>query len=242
MCPGSGAGVKLLALDTATDCCSVALWEDGELQSREQRAERGHGAHILNMIDEVLATAGWSLRSLDAIAFGRGPGAFTGLRLAASLTQGLAYAAGLPVIPVSDLRALAQQAFLTALRPARTLACMDARMGELYWAGFDCDGGYARAATVEAVAGPEAVIAAARQWLGRRSAAGAGSGYLAHPVLASSLSESLQPILAQLAPHAREIARLAAHDGLALAVPAEQALPVYLRDNVAIVPALPPIS
>ena len=102
--------MRLLALDTATECCSVALWEDGALHIREQQAERGHGAHILNMIDDVLAAAGWSLRSLDAIAFGRGPGAFTGLRLAASLSQGLAYAAGLPVIPVSDLRALAQQA------------------------------------------------------------------------------------------------------------------------------------
>ncbi|HKC16093.1 MAG TPA: tRNA (adenosine(37)-N6)-threonylcarbamoyltransferase complex dimerization subunit type 1 TsaB [Steroidobacteraceae bacterium] len=235
--------MKLLALDTATECCSVALWQDGEVQIRERKAERGHGAHILNMIDEALATAGWSLGSLDAIAFGRGPGAFTGLRLAASLTQGLAYAAGLPVIPVSDLRALAQQALTIPQPPARTLACLDARMGELYWAGFDCVGGYARAATAEAVAGPEAVIAAARLWLDGRSAAGAGPGYLAHPQLASGFSPPLQPILAQLAPHAREIARLAAHDGLALAVPAEQALPVYLRDNVALVPGqAPPIA
>lgn len=228
--------MKLLALDTATDWCSVAVWQDGELHSRERMAERGHGAHVLGMIEEVLAVAGWSLPSLDAIAFGRGPGAFTGLRLAASLTQGLAYAAGLPVIPVSDLRALAQQALEAPQRPARILACLDARMGELYWAGFDGIEGYAQAATGEAVAGPEAVIAAARQWLGSRSAAGAGSGFLAHPQLAGGLSPPLQSVLARLAPHAREIARLAAHDGLAVAVPAEQALPVYLRNNVAIVP------
>ncbi len=228
--------MKLLALDTATECCSVALWHEGELHSRERLAERGHGAHILGMIDEVLAVAGWSLAVLDAIAFGRGPGAFTGLRLAASLTQGLAFAAGLPVIPVSDLRALAQQVPGGPQGPARTLACLDARMGELYWGGFDHVEGYAQAATPEAVAGPEAVIAAARQWLGSRSAAGAGSGFLAHPRLASALSPPLQPVLARLAPHAREIARLAAHDGLALAVPADQALPVYLRNNVAIVP------
>jgi tRNA threonylcarbamoyladenosine biosynthesis protein TsaB len=228
--------MKLLALDTATDCCSVALWHDGELHSRERVAERGHGAHILSMIEEVLAVAGWSLPVLDAIAFGRGPGAFTGLRLAASLTQGLAFAAGLPVIPVSDLRALAQQALASPQRPIRSLACLDARMGELYWAGFDHVDGYARPATFEAVAGPAAVVAAARQWLAGRSAAGAGSGFLAHPALASDLSPQLQPVLAGLTPHAREIARLAAHDGLALAVPADQALPVYLRDNVAIVP------
>jgi tRNA threonylcarbamoyladenosine biosynthesis protein TsaB len=234
--------MKLLALDTATECCSVALWHDGELHSRERSAERGHGAHILGMIDEVLATAGWSLRSLDAIAFGRGPGAFTGLRLAASLTQGLAFAAGLPVIAVSDLRALAQQAAAAPQRPVRTLACLDARMGELYWAGFDQLDGHAQAATDEVVVGPDVLIAAARQWLGSRPAAGAGSGFLAHPVLASALSPQLQPILAELAPHAREIARLAAHDGLSLAVPAEQALPVYLRNNVAIVPDPTPVS
>jgi tRNA threonylcarbamoyladenosine biosynthesis protein TsaB len=233
--------MKLLALDTATECCSVALWENGELHSQEQRSERGHGAHILKMIDAVLAEAGCTLRSLDAIAFGRGPGAFTGLRLAASLTQGLAYAAGLPVIPVSDLRAVAQQALAEPQQPARTLVCLDARMGELYWAGFDGIGGYARAATAEAVAVPEAVIEGARQWLGSRSAAGAGSGYGVHPLLASALALQLHPVFAQLAPHAREIARLAAHDGLALAVPAEQALPVYLRDNVARVPGRGPL-
>jgi tRNA threonylcarbamoyladenosine biosynthesis protein TsaB len=234
--------MKLLALDTASECCSVALWHDGDLHSRERLAERGHGAHILSMIEEVLAVAGWALPALDAIAFGRGPGAFTGLRLAASLTQGLAFAAGLPVIPVSDLRALAQQVLTAPEQPLRTLACLDARMGELYWAGFDHLDGYAQPATLEAVAGPEAVIAAARQWLGGRSAAGAGAGFLAHPVLASALSPQLQPVLARLAPHAREIARLAAHDGLALAVPAERALPIYLRNNVAIVPGQAVIS
>jgi tRNA threonylcarbamoyladenosine biosynthesis protein TsaB len=232
--------MKLLALDTATECCSVALWHDGELHSRERLAERGHGAHILSMIEEVLAAAGWSLGTLDAIAFGRGPGAFTGLRLAASLTQGLAFAAGLPVIPVSDLRALAQQAVSAPQGPARTLACLDARMGELYWAGFDHVDGYAQLATREEVAGPEAVISATRQWLGSRSGAGAGSGFLAHPVLASALAPQLEPVLARLAPHAREIAGLAAHDGLGYAVPAEQALPTYLRDNVALVPAQGP--
>jgi tRNA threonylcarbamoyladenosine biosynthesis protein TsaB len=234
--------MKLLALDTATECCSVALWHEGEVHSAERVAERGHGAHILGMIDAGLATAGWTLRSLDAIAFGRGPGAFTGLRLAASLTQGLAFAAGLPVIPISDLRAVAQQALGSPPRPLHTLVCLDARMGELYWAGFDQVDGYAQPATSEEVAGPEAVIAAARQWLGSRSAAGAGVGFLAHPVLASALASQLQPVLVRLAPHAREIAALAAHDGLSLAVPAEQALPVYLRNNVAIVPGQAPVS
>ena len=232
--------MKVLALDTATDWCSVALWADGELLSRERQAERGHGAHVLTMIDELLAAAGWSLGSLDVIAFGRGPGAFTGLRLAASLTQGLAFAAGLPVLPVSDLRALAQQALTAPLAGSRALACLDARMGEVYWGGFDDVDGYAQPATAEAVARPESVIGAARSWLGSRTAAGTGSGFSAYPLLASALSSQVHPIIAPRAPHAREIAQLAAHDGLARAVPAEQALPVYLRDNVAVIPGQVP--
>jgi tRNA threonylcarbamoyladenosine biosynthesis protein TsaB len=236
--------MKLLALDTATDWCSVALWSKGELYSRERQAERGHGAHVLTMIDELLAAAGWSLGTLDAIAFGRGPGAFTGLRLAASLTQGLAFAAGLPVIPVSDLRALAQQALSSAVAASCTLACLDARMGEIYWGGFDHVDGYAQAATAEAVARPESVIEAARGWLGARSAAGAGSGFAAHPPLAIALQPLLlQPLLAQAVPHAREIASLAAHEGLAHALPAELALPVYVRNNVAQPPgSAPPVA
>ena len=90
--------MRLLALDTATDWCSVALWQDGEILSREARAERGHGGQVLTLIDALLAEAGTALGALDALAFGRGPGAFTGLRLAASVTQGLAFAAGIPVI------------------------------------------------------------------------------------------------------------------------------------------------
>ena len=101
--------MKILALDTAGDWCSAALWQDGEVSGRECRTERGHGGQVLGLIDTVLREAGIALGVLDAIAFGRGPGAFTGLRLAASVTQGLAFAAGLPVIPVSNLRALAQQ-------------------------------------------------------------------------------------------------------------------------------------
>jgi len=256
--------MRLLALDTATDCCSVALWHDGAVLCREARAERGHGGHVLALVDELLAEAGVSLGALDAIAFGRGPGAFTGVRLAASVTQGLAYAAGLPVIPVSDLQAVAQRtlarqaaaphaAVLHAAVPhataapafARVLVCHDARMGEVYWAGFDAAEGHARAATAEAVARPAPLIEAALAWLdavaggpqGGSGACGAGTGFAVHAELAAGLVPRLEPVWPDLTPHAREIAVLAAHEGLGRAVPPDQAQPVYIRNDVAIIPA-----
>jgi tRNA threonylcarbamoyladenosine biosynthesis protein TsaB len=226
--------MRLLALDTATDRCSVALWRDGEITSREAHAERGHGGQVLAMIDAVLAEGGLALGGLDALAFGRGPGAFTGLRLAASVTQGLAFSVGLPVIPISDLRALAQQ-MLAAHPEARVLVCHDARMGEVYWAGFCNVAGTARADTPECVAAPADMIMAATAWLDGGVVSGAGSGFSAYAEL-SALAPRLARVRAELYPRASEIAMLAAADGLQLAVAPEQALPVYVRDNVAVVP------
>jgi tRNA threonylcarbamoyladenosine biosynthesis protein TsaB len=227
--------MKILALDLAADNCSVALWQYGELIGREAPAVRGHGAQLLAMVDEVLGAAGLGLPALDAIAFGRGPGAFTGLRLAASVTQGLAFAAGLPVIPVSDLRALAQQLMSAPFAAGRVLVCHDARMGEVYWAGFSKADGHARADTPEAVARPEAVIAPARSWLGSAAAAGAGSGFGVYPELAQ-FGAQLAPLAAQLRARAQEIAVLAAYDGVAAAVAPELAVPVYLRNDVTSTP------
>jgi tRNA threonylcarbamoyladenosine biosynthesis protein TsaB len=231
--------VKLLALDTATDWCSVALWVNGECQARQVQAERGHGGHVLGLVDELLGSAGMGLGALDAIAFGRGPGAFTGLRLAASITQGLAYAASLPVIPVSDLRALAQQVMAPPPGAARVLVCHDARMGEVYWAGFERVEGHAREATPEAVSRPELMLDAARAWLGATPAWGAGSGFAQYPALAALAAPQLV-VAAGLWPRAQEIAMLAAHDGLASALAPEQAVPVYVRNNVALLPAARP--
>jgi len=235
--------VKILALDAATEWCSAALWAGGERLEQEFRAERGHGEQLLAMVDALLAQAGLALGGLDAIAFGRGPGAFTGVRLAASLTQGLAYSAGLPVIPVSDLRALAQQALAGTADGTRALVCHDARMGEVYWAAFTAADGHAAAAPAidEGVACPDAVLAAARAWLDEATAsparvAGVGNGFDIHPALAP-LAGSLAPLVAATHPRAGDIALLAAHDGIGAAVPPERAWPVYVRDHVAVASA-----
>jgi tRNA threonylcarbamoyladenosine biosynthesis protein TsaB len=240
--------MKLLALDAASDCCSVALWNEGKLLEQESRAERGHGDQLLAMVDALLAQSGLALKGLDAVAFGRGPGAFTGLRLAASVTQGLAYSAGLPVIPVSDLRALAERALSGSAAGARALVCHDARMGEVYWAGYTCVDGHAVADTAEAVARPEAMLAAAQAWLDARPpetvragtkaavAAGVGTGFAIFPELAA-LAARLKPLLSEARPRAAEIAALAAHDGMRAALPPEQAWPVYVRNDVAVATA-----
>ena len=200
------------------------------------------------MIDELLVDGAMSLGRLDAIAFGAGPGAFTGVRLAASITQGLAFSAGLPVLPVSTLRATAQQALwppsgAPANTASRVLVCQDARMHEVYWAVFARGQGVAVASTPEAVAPPAAVISAlelrSQPWP-LQGLCGAGSGFAVYPELVAGLTGRLQPIQAQLLPHAREIAVLAAHAGLAAALPPGEAQPVYLRNDVAAIPtALP---
>ncbi|HVY82460.1 MAG TPA: tRNA (adenosine(37)-N6)-threonylcarbamoyltransferase complex dimerization subunit type 1 TsaB [Steroidobacteraceae bacterium] len=150
--------MKILALDTATEACSAALLIDGRLIAREMELERGHAENILPMIDAVLAEGGVSLAAVDAVAFGRGPGGFTGVRLAASVTQGLAFAADKPVVPVSDLAAVAQRALDIEPGTHRVVVCNDARMHEVYWACFERDDqGLARLVGAEHVGPPEGV-------------------------------------------------------------------------------------
>jgi tRNA threonylcarbamoyladenosine biosynthesis protein TsaB len=226
--------MKLLALDTATEACSVALHLDGRLITREQEFERGHAEHILPMVDEVLAEAGLELRALDALAVGRGPGGFTGVRLAVSVAQGLAFGAGLRVVPVSDLRAVAQRALDLEPSLAHVLACNDARMQEVYWAPFDRGPeGLAQASGPERVSPPSEVTLPAH-WHQEGSRIGAaGRGLRAHPSIRGLLPRHAV-VLGHLLPRAAEIARLALPEVQAgRTVPAEEAMPVYLRDNVA---------
>ncbi len=228
--------MRILALDTATENCSVALLIGRRLITREQRLAHGHAEHILPMADELLREADVSLGELSAIAFGRGPGSFTGVRLAASVTQGLAFGAGLPVVPISDLRALAQQVMELDAAVTRVLVCNDARMHEVYWGCFErpVPGGFAAAVQDEQVGKPAAVTLPA-SWSGTHgSVHAAGSGFAAYPELRSALAAHLDRVHDGLLPRAAEIARLAGPEvASGHVLPAEQALPVYLRDDVA---------
>lgn len=221
--------MKLLAIDTATENCSAALLTDTQLLTRETECARGHGERILPMIDELLIEAGVTLRQLGAIAFGRGPGAFTGVRLAASITQGLAFGADLPVVPVSDLEALAQRGFDLEPNAERVLVCNDARMREVYWGCFECHEGYASASGPERVGPPREVLLPP----GAR-AFGLGRGFAVYPELRAIAGVSVIPPAQTLLPRAAEIARLAVREVAAgRLMAAEAAVPVYLRDDVA---------
>lgn len=224
--------MKLLALDTASARCSAALWLDGTMVFRAVDTAREHARLLLPMIDALLAEAGTTLRALDGIAFGRGPGSFTGVRIAAAVTQGLAAGADLPVRPVSSLRALAAQARRRVpegegVLSGKVLACMDARMGEVYWSVFTGD---AEEGAAEAVSSPATLLAR----IGAPVAAAAGKGLAAYPDIAVRLQIAAQRQFVDAEPHAVDIARLAAADR-ARGVPwldAAEAQPVYLRDEV----------
>ena len=223
--------MRVLALDTATQACSTALITDATTITRELLTERGHAEHLLGMVDAVLGQAGIQLSQVDALAFGRGPGAFTGVRLAASVVQGLAFAAHLPVVPISDLSALAQRAFDQERTLDHVLACQDARMREVYWACFDRGAdGLATLIGAERVSGADGVELPG-SWRGRIGAA--GQGLRAYPQLKASCKWSFASIQDELLPRALEIAHLAWPAALAgRTVRAEEALPVYVRDDV----------
>lgn len=226
--------MKLLALDTATEACSVALLLGDTLLARYEEPKRGHAELILPMVDELLAEAGIGLGALDCLAVGRGPGTFTGVRIGVSVAQGLAFGADRPIVPVSDLAALAQRGVQTH-RATRVLACLDARLGELYWAAFETGAdGLVTALTDERV-GTLATVTAPMEgeWFG------VGTGWTAQPGLTAHLRQggvNLTGTDGTLRPRAHEIARLAARDFRAgRAVAPEQALPVYVRDSVTVI-------
>lgn len=219
--------MKILAIDAATEACSAALLMEETVTERFEVPGRGHAARLLPMADELLREAGLAARDLDAIAFGRGPGGFTGLRIAAGLAQGLAAGNRLPILPVSNLAAVAAAAARSA-GVARVLACLDARMGQVYWGAYDCTGAAPAAVGSERLALPEMVAPpGTARWFG------AGHGFSAHPGLAARLGSALAGVDASILPRAADIARIAAVGFAAgRGVPATQGLPVYLRDDV----------
>lgn len=219
--------MKLLAFETATEACSVALYLDGEVRERFEIAPRRHAELSLPWAEALLAEAGVARSQLDAIAVGRGPGAFTGVRLAIALAQGIALALDRPVLPVSTLRTLAAQA-----QGERILAAIDARMGEIYAGTFRRDGDEVVATGDEAVLAPSAyeLPGQGRDWVG------VGTGFAAEAgVLQERLGDRFTRIDPAALPRARDVAKLAA---LAYvrgeAIAAEWVEPAYLRNNVAL--------
>ena len=220
---------NIIAIDTATEACSAAMSVDGRIIERSEIAPRRHAELILPMIESLLAEAGLARAQLDGIAVGRGPGAFTGVRLAIAVAQGLALALDIPVVPVSSLAALAQDAPDAG---AAILAVIDARMGEVYAGTFRRGADGLVEATGEETVGKadESRLPQSIQWCV------VGTGWDAYrDALAARLPAP--PVFADGAryPQARAVAQLAAPQFAAgLGVPAEQALPVYLRDKVAL--------
>ncbi|GAA3530204.1 tRNA (adenosine(37)-N6)-threonylcarbamoyltransferase complex dimerization subunit type 1 TsaB [Zobellella aerophila] len=217
---------RLLAIDTATEACSAALWVDGELSCRYQVAPRGHTDLILPMVDELLAEAGVQLSQLDGLAFGRGPGSFTGVRITIGIAQGLAFGADLPLYGVSNLQALAQGTHrVTAC--ARALACIDARMGEIYVGGYTLEQGVMTLTEAEQVINPAEYLVAT---MAPRWQQGAGSGFVSYPQLAGRVDTVCEAVPF---PEARDLLPQALRDHAAgLGVTATEAQPVYLRDKV----------
>ena len=221
--------MKILALDTCTELCSAALLVDGARRERSEFAPRGHAQLILPMIESLLAEAGLRPVDLDGVAFGRGPGSFTGVRIGAGVTQGIAFAADLPVVPVSTLAALAQGVMET-VAVSRVAAAIDARMDEVYWGAYRRgSAGLAELEGAEVVLSPDVVcLPDGGDWHG------VGSGW---DNFSARLNDALGrelPWTAQLFPRAGGVAVLgAARFESGEGVAAECAVPVYLRDKVA---------
>jgi tRNA threonylcarbamoyladenosine biosynthesis protein TsaB len=218
--------MKILALDTSTEYCSVALWLDGEVDAREALAGQRHSELLLGMLDDLLERHGLRPRDLDGIAFGAGPGSFTGLRIACGITQGIAFGANLPVLGVSTLLALAE-----AVQAERAICCLDARMGQVYHAAYARQAGEWDLVHRPGLYDPEdAPLVTGNAWTG------CGSGFAAHrEVLAKRYAGRLSAIIPDVYPHAKHVARLAVPEfELGNAGPADQAAPVYIRDKVAL--------
>lgn len=241
----------MLALDTATQACSVALLDGGRLIGRHEEVSQSHAQRILDMIDSVLAEAAIPLSMLDGIAASVGPGSFTGVRISVAVAQGLAFGAGLCVVPVTTLEALAFAAVRGGAR--QVLACLDARMGEVYWGCLRAD---AQRGVIEigpVRVGPPGTVALPAEGPGaiERSSVtdqspappagvyrGIGRGFAVYPLLGALPGLELDPNDALVLPDAREFAALGAlRLQLGEGLDAAQLCPLYVRDKVALTEA-----
>jgi tRNA threonylcarbamoyladenosine biosynthesis protein TsaB len=221
--------LKLLALDTATEACSAALYIDGEIIQRYQLAPREHTSLILQMLDDCLAEGRLSLSDLDALAFGRGPGSFMGLRVAAGVVQGVSLAHDLPIVPVSTLASIAHLQMQQGA--VRVLAAIDARMSEVYW------GAYLNKAGIPVLQGKEMVVPPAQVPVPDTEGwSGVGTGWGSYAdVLKQRLGACVSSSYAEVFPSAASIVQLAVAKLASgeTGVDASHAIPVYLRDQVA---------
>ena len=214
--------MKFAAFETSTEWCSVALWLDGEVAAIEERAGQGHSEWLLPMLERLAAQAGMPLAALEAVAFGAGPGSFTGLRVACGVAQGIAYARGIPAIGISTMEAIAEEAGET-----RVVACLDARMHEVYYSAHERRDGRWRVVIPALCAAPAALPKPRGEgWIG------CGNGFAAYG------SMGYARVIPEIHPTAMAVARLAAPRLAAgEGVDAALAVPVYVRDRVALTEA-----
>jgi len=218
--------VNILALESSTELCSAALWRDGRVESCEAAEGQRNSEVLLPLVDALLKGQGIARGELNGIAFGSGPGAFTGLRVACGVAQGIALGGGLPVAGVVTLRALAE-----AAQAPRVICCLDARMGEIYHAAYERAGDDWREVCAPGLCKPDAVPAVPGDgW------AGCGSGFeVFGDALNKHYGAQLERVIAGVTPHAREIAVLASRAfARGEAVAAELAAPLYVRNKVAL--------
>ena len=223
--------MRLLALDAATENCSVAVLIGDQCVERSVGSGKAHAEHLLKLVAEVLAEAQVPLAGLDGIVASIGPGAFTGVRVSVAVAQGLAFGAGLGVIAVSTLEALALQALCNgaADSPQRALAILDARMQEVYWGCFEADASHGVVSiNAPRVGAPDAVVCSSGRYVG------IGRGFAAYPALGCLPGVELFPGADNAMPRAREFAHLGAlRLALGLVIDPAELQPLYLRDKVA---------
>ena len=217
--------MNLLAVETSTELCSVALLRDRELFVEEVVAENRHSEVLAPMVRRILERARLSARQMDAFGFGQGPGSFTGIRIACGVVQGLAFAAGRPVVPVPSLLALAEQS-----NEGRVIAALDARMNEAYLAAYARNG-----EDWDEVIAPRLADASALPPLPGRQWTATGSGFDRHAWLRDAYRASVEMRFENDLPRAGSVARIAARRfARGAGIAAEEAAPLYLRDKVAL--------
>jgi len=218
--------VNLFAIETSTELCSVALLRGSELFVEEVLAGNRHAELLVGLVERLFSRARLRPADMDAFAFGQGPGAFTGIRIACGLAQGMAFGADRPMVPVPSLLALAEQS-----NEGRVVAGLDARMGEAYLAAYARNG----ADWDEVIAPRLATEGTLPPLPGRGGWVATGSGFDTHAWLREAYRDAVVMRLEGDLPRAGAVARIAARRfGRGGAIPAEQAAPLYLRDKVAL--------